>query len=122
MHENFNTYYDNIDHSFWRNLCVEEGAICQFSKGEEFISAGEVARYIGYIKSGALKYVAYSADGTEHVVGLEFAGGFVADFPFHCSAKSRAYQLLQSQTVRYSAYRPRMLKHGWRPTNHCATL
>ncbi|MDE7397354.1 MAG: Crp/Fnr family transcriptional regulator, partial [Muribaculum sp.] len=36
----------------------------------------------GYIHSGTMKYVVYSDDGAEHVVGLEFAGEFVADFPF----------------------------------------
>ncbi|MDE7386485.1 MAG: Crp/Fnr family transcriptional regulator [Muribaculaceae bacterium] len=79
---NFNTYYDNIDSDFWRNLCVKEGELCCFDKGELFAERGQVARYIGYIKSGTLKYVTYSSDGSEHVVGLEFAGEFVADFPF----------------------------------------
>ncbi|MDE5629325.1 MAG: Crp/Fnr family transcriptional regulator [Muribaculaceae bacterium] len=83
MHSsNFNTYYDNIDHHFWRKLCVEEGELRTYQKGEFFVEQGTVARYIGYIKSGTLKYVAYAADGTESVVGLEFAGEFVADFPF----------------------------------------
>ena len=35
--------------------------------------------------SGTLKYVAYSGDGTGHVVGLEFDGEFVSDFPFSLS-------------------------------------
>lgn len=53
-----------------------------YDKGELFAIKGEVAKYVGYIKSGTLKYVAYDANGTESVVGLEFAGEFVADFPF----------------------------------------
>ena len=79
---NFNTYYDNIDHDFWRTLCLEEGVLRHYEKDELFVTEGEVARYIGYVKSGTLKYVAYLADGTEHVVGLEFDNEFVADFPF----------------------------------------
>ena len=79
---NFNTYYDSIDHDFWRKLCLREGITRRYQKGESFVERGYVAPYIGFIKSGALKYVAYAADGSEHVVGLEFAGGFVADFPF----------------------------------------
>lgn len=79
---NFNTYYENIDHTFWRDLCVNEGVLRTYERGELFAEQGEVARYIGYIKSGTLKYVVHAADGSECVVGLEFAGEFVADFPF----------------------------------------
>lgn len=84
---NFNTYYENIDDKFWRDLCVEEGTLRHYEKDELFAKQGEVARYIGYIKSGTLKYVAYAADGSESVVGLEFAGEFVADFPFSLYGK-----------------------------------
>lgn len=87
MTPTFNTYYNNIDHDFWRDLCVREGVIRTYEKGETFAECGCVARYIGYIKTGTLKYVACSADGTEHVVGLEFAGEFVADFPFSLMGK-----------------------------------
>lgn len=78
----FNTYYENIDHDFWKKLCVEQGILRNYNPGDFFIEHGQVGRYIGYIKTGTLKYVAYTADGTESVVGLEFAGEFVADFPF----------------------------------------
>ena len=82
MSSNFNTYYENIDHDFWRKLCVEQGVLRSYDKGDYFIERGQVGRYIGFVKSGTLKYVAYAADGSESVVGLEFAGEFVADFPF----------------------------------------
>lgn len=87
MTDLFNTYINNIEADFWRNLCVNDGELRHYTKGEEFVSAGSVARYLGYIKSGMLKYVAYSTDGEEHVVGLEFAGEFVADFPFSLYGK-----------------------------------
>lgn len=87
MTDLFNTYINNIEADFWRNLCVNDGELRHYTKGEEFVSAGSVARYLGYIKSGMLKYVAYSTDGEEHVVGLEFAGEYVADFPFSLYGK-----------------------------------
>lgn len=85
MKENFNTYIDHIEPDFWRELCVKEGKLRHYERGEEFAKVGEVARYIGYIKSGTLKYVAFSSDGTEHVIGLEFDEEFVSDFPFSLS-------------------------------------
>lgn len=84
---NFNTYYDNIDLDFWHSLFVEKGTLCTYDKGDMFVEQGTVAKYMGYIKSGALKYVVYASDGTEKVVGLEFAGEFVADFPFSLYSK-----------------------------------
>ncbi len=82
MSSQFNSYIDNIDIDSWRELCVSRGELRHYERDEEFITAGHVGRYIGYIQSGALKYVCYSDDGEPHVVGLEFAGQFVCDFPF----------------------------------------
>lgn len=82
MSDNFNKYIEQIDFNAWRDVCVSKGTLRRFAKGEEFVSIGRVGRYIGYIVSGALKYVAYSVDGTEHVMGLVFGDGFVADWPF----------------------------------------
>lgn len=82
MSDNFNTYIEQIDFDAWRELCVSIGTLRRFSKGEEFVSIGKVGRYIGFIQSGTLKYVARSADGTEHVMGLVFGEGFVANWPF----------------------------------------
>ena len=87
MNQYFNTYYENIDSDFWRNLCVEKGVLRQYGKGEMFAQEGQTAKYLGYIKTGSLKYVVYGLDGTEKVVGLEFAGEFVADFPFSLYGK-----------------------------------
>lgn len=82
MKENFNTYIDQIDFEAWREICVSKGKLRHFAKGEEFVSIGKIGRYIGFIQSGTLKYVARSTDGTEHVMGLVFGEGLVADWPF----------------------------------------
>lgn len=82
MASSFNSYIDCPAIDFWRELCLREGTPVHFDRGEYFFREGEVARYIGLILSGTLKYVAYGEDGNEHVLGLEFTGEFVADFPF----------------------------------------
>ena len=87
MNQYFNTYYENIDSDFWRDLCVEKGVLRHYDKGELFAEEGRTAKYLGYIKTGSLKYVVYAPDGTEKVVGLEIAGEFVADFPFSLYGK-----------------------------------
>lgn len=78
----FNTYLAKIDSEFWSRLCLEKGTLRKYKKGEEFIIIGEVAKYIGLIKSGSVKYVAYNDDMDEKIVGLETVGGFAASWPF----------------------------------------
>lgn len=80
MTPNFNTYIDKIDYDAWREFCVSKGTLQRYAKGEEFVAIGSIGRYVGFIKSGTLKYVARSADGSEHVMGLVFGSGFVADW------------------------------------------
>lgn len=48
----FNSYIEHPEIERWRELCVNEGELYRYSKGEEFVSIGRVARYIGYVKSG----------------------------------------------------------------------
>ena len=81
MTKKFNSYIESPAANCLRNLCLRDGVLRHYDRGEPFFTAGNIARYIGYIQSGTLKYVAYGEDGSEHVVGLEFAGEFVTDFP-----------------------------------------
>lgn len=90
----FNSYIEHPGIERWRELCVNEGELCRYSRKDEFVSVGRVARYIGYIKSGTLKYVAYDDSGMEHIIGLEFAGEFVADFPFSLRGESSRVSII----------------------------
>ncbi len=46
-----------------------------------FLEAGRIGSYIGFVKEGTLKYIAVDPEGNEHIINLEFAGEYVADFP-----------------------------------------
>lgn len=81
-YKKFNSYIDCPAVEYWEKLCMEEGVPIHYNRGDYFIREGEVARYFGFIQSGTLKYTAYGTDGTEYILGLEFAGEFVSDFPF----------------------------------------
>ena len=87
MADKFNSYrqYNVID--FWHDICLEEGILRHYERGDYFFREGEFAPYLGYISKGTLKYVAFDDNGEEHVMGLEFTNGFVADFPFSLQAK-----------------------------------
>lgn len=82
MIKEFNTYLERMDSEYWSRLCKDEGELRNYKKGDEFISLGTAAKYIGLIKSGSVKYVAYTADFDERIVGLETVGGFAASWPY----------------------------------------
>lgn len=80
--DKFNPYLDDTYVKAWADWCREYGSLRTYKKGEEFVTIGQTARYVGLIKEGAVKYVVYSADGQERVIGLETVGGYVASFPY----------------------------------------
>lgn len=82
MLQDFNTYLERIDSEFWSRLCREQGELRTYKKGEEFITLGTAAKYLGLIKSGSVKYIAYTAAYDEKIVGLETVDGFAASWPF----------------------------------------
>ena len=50
----FITYMESPPISYGRDLCLEEGTLRHYDKGENFVSVGTVGRYIGLIKTGTL--------------------------------------------------------------------
>lgn len=82
MIKEFNTYLKNADSDFWRDMCYKHGSRKILKKGEIFAEKGDVARYLCYIQDGSMKYVVYTSDGDEKVIGLETVGGFAASFPY----------------------------------------
>lgn len=78
----FNKYLNNTYVTAWEKLCREYGTLRSYKSGEEFITVGETARYIGFIRQGSAKYVAYTPDGQDRVIGFETTGGYVASYPY----------------------------------------
>ena len=77
---NFNPYIDKIDLNFWRELCVKEGKLCHYKKGEYFLHRRETPKYFGFITSGAFKYTINDTDGNEHITGLALCDTLAGDF------------------------------------------
>lgn len=82
MIKEFNTYLEKVDTNYWNNLCKEMGTLRKFKAGEEIIPLGKVGQFLGLIKSGTVKYAAYTSDGEERIIGLEAVDGFAGSWPF----------------------------------------
>lgn len=81
---NFNSYIDTIDMEFWHNLCVKEGVLRHYSKGEFFLRAGEVPKYFGFIESGYFKYSVVDSQGNERITGFALCNNIavISTVPF----------------------------------------
>lgn len=99
MIKEFNTYLEEIDFEFWSRLCCEQGELRTYKKGEEFITIGEVAKYFGLIKSGSVKYIAYTEEYEERIVGLETVGGFAASWPFFLHHKPSVVSIIANSDL-----------------------
>lgn len=99
MIKEFNTYLEGIDSEFWSRLCREEGELRKYKKGDELITIGEVAKYFGLIKFGSVKYIAYTAEFEERIVGLETVGGYAASWPFFLHQKPSVVTIIANSDL-----------------------
>ena len=81
--EKFNTYKEGLNLQFVIDVCRQRGKIWHMKKGEVFEHVGEPARWIGFVKTGYLKYVVHNeAEGKEYSMAFVFEGEMVGDYPF----------------------------------------
>lgn len=78
----FNSYMSHIDADFFRQLCIGQGELHLYKKGESISKEGDIFPYWGYIESGIIKYTCRNvAEKKEYNTGFSFAGEFMADYP-----------------------------------------
>lgn len=77
---NFNSYLDNVDLNFWRELCAKGGKLHSYRKGEYFLHQGENTRYWGFIKKGYFKYSVIDSEGNIHITGFAFCNTPIGDY------------------------------------------
>lgn len=92
----FNTYLHDTYIEWWAKISREYGTLRIYKKGEEFITIGHTARYVGLIKTGAVKYVVYTPDGEERVIGFETVGGYAASFPYSLRGRPSIFSIVVS--------------------------
>lgn len=74
-----------------RQFFTEKGIIKEFEKNDFFIRRGQSHNPIGFILKGGFKYIGYSTDGKEQIVGYSFENDFAADYA--------TFQMLQSPNI-----------------------
>lgn len=78
----FNSYMQNIDTTFFRQLCMESGQLKHLKRNEYLFQAGEVWPYWGFLKKGIVRYTCNNRiENKIYNVGFSFAHEFFADYP-----------------------------------------
>lgn len=75
-----NDFLKKIDITDLSEYVDTHGILTHYSKGEMLVGEGRHCRYIGIVKSGYFKFVAYNSKGQEIVTGFSFVGEVVSDF------------------------------------------
>lgn len=76
----FNRYADRLDVSLLKPLFTERGERRVYGRGEPFLTAGSVPRFVAFVESGVFRYTCLDGRGNEHVVGYAFPDEYVCDY------------------------------------------
>lgn len=78
----FNSYVDKIDTNLLRDICLRQGELCHYKKGEYFLHQGETRQCNwGFIEKGYFKYSVVDEDGNINITGFAFSHTPIGDYP-----------------------------------------
>lgn len=63
-----------------RQFFIEKGTLKEYEKRELFMRRGQSHNYIGFIVKGGFRYLGYTSEGKEQIVGYSFENDFVVDY------------------------------------------
>lgn len=63
-----------------RNLFLERGCEKEYKRNEFFARRGQKIDYAGFILKGGFRYLGYTCEGKEQIVGYSFENDFVVDY------------------------------------------
>lgn len=75
-----NKYIENTDFSLLEQFVKERGTIRSFGKKEFFVEQGGKSLYMGFVESGAFRYVKTDSRGNEHTIGYAFQNEYIAEY------------------------------------------
>jgi CRP-like cAMP-binding protein len=63
-----------------RQVFIKKGITKEFKKNDFLVRRGQNHNPIGFILKGGFRYIGYSTDGKEQIVGYSFENDFAADY------------------------------------------
>lgn len=78
--ENYNSYIGRLDYSKFIQFAKDKGKVHIYHKNDFFIEQNKMSDQVGWIETGAFRYVHTDKNGKEHVVEYSFAKELVCDY------------------------------------------
>lgn len=63
-----------------KQFFIDNGSLKEYKKDEFFVNRGQNHSNIGFIIEGGFRYLGYSQDGKDHIVGYSLKNDFVVDY------------------------------------------
>lgn len=79
--EEFNSYIGRLDYSNFIQFIKDKGKVHVYHKKDFFIEQNRVSDWVGWIETGAFRYMHTGENRKEQVVGYSFAEEFICDYP-----------------------------------------
>lgn len=78
----FNSYIENIDINFLKEICLNRGKVIYFHKNDFFVKERKIYPYLGFVETGIFKYTCTNiVEKRVYNTGFVFPNEFVADYP-----------------------------------------
>ncbi len=89
-----------------RQVFIEMGTTKEFKKNDFLIRRGQSHNPVGFVLKGGFKYIGYSTDGKEQIVGYSFENDFAADYATFQMQQSPVIDVLAitESTVSFLSY------------------
>ncbi|WP_080902767.1 Crp/Fnr family transcriptional regulator [Parabacteroides sp. Marseille-P3160] len=78
---------------------LEEGKIRKYRKNDFFIQKGQKSKFVGFVIEGSFRYLNYTSEGKEQIVGYSFENDFVTDYG---SFQNQTNSVVDIQTIKDS--------------------
>lgn len=76
----FNKYLELEGIAELREFFIRNGITKEFGKNDFFMQRGQKHNHVGFILKGGFRYLGYTSDGNEQIVGYSFENDFVVDY------------------------------------------
>lgn len=91
-----NEYLNMEDIKGIRELFLKKGKVREYKKNAFFVRQGDLDQTAGFIIEGAFRYLGYTSEEREQIVGYSFKDDFVVDY---ASFQNRTPSVIDAQAV-----------------------
>lgn len=63
-----------------KDFFIKKGILSEYKRNDFYVRQGEAHNHVGFILKGGFRYLGYTSDGKDQIVGYSFENDFVVDY------------------------------------------